>query len=330
MNVAIFSVEPSAVWVDKPGWVADGFREAGHDVRRCHTLDELAAADRECDLLLFDQNAAGLQHISLAESAERRDSHNIWALWQRDLIASEFGKPLAEQCTIQTHGRLFKALDIVFVKERSMLDEYASLGINARWLDQASTSEVPKCEHPERPDYDVLVFGCTDYRQRQSDVRALIGAGFRVLWLADVGELPPGVAGHPWVHPRNLHEVVSRCGVVLGVDLRSDVPGYTSDRTYMAAGMGACYVARVEDYGADSISHSPAADVAAWVYSEQEQLLRIVSQALADRRERERRGMQSRKRVMSKHTYKHRAEEICGIVEGMRGERLAMAAGSVS
>ena len=332
MNVAIFSPQPSAVWVDKPGWATDGFREAGHSVRRCHDLADLPAAHRECDLLLFDQNAAGLQHIDLAISAERRAwrEHNVWALWQRDLIASEVGKPLAEQCTLQTHGRLFKAVDVAFVKERSMLGEYAAIGINARYLDQASTSDYPKCSHVERPEWDVLVFGCTDYKQRRSDVRSLVGAGFRVLWLADVGDLPPGVAGHPWVHPRDLHEVVSRCGVVLGVDLRSDVPCYTSDRTYLAAGMGACYVARVEDYGSDSGSLSPAADLAAWVYSDQEQLLRIVSQALADRDERERRGYASRARVLAKHTYKHRAEEICGVVESLRGERLAAAAGSVS
>lgn len=335
MKVAIFSPKPSAVWVDKLGWVSDGFSQDGHDVRRCHSLADIPTADAECDLLLFDQNAGGLANVDLGIAAEKRAKskrNSVWAWWQRDLVAMERDLPFAKQCTIETHGRALRAMDVVFVKERSMLDEYAAMGINARWLDQAATSEVPKCEHPERPEWDVLLFGCTSYRQRRDDARALADAGFRVLWLSSYAQypLPPKIDTLPWTHPDKLPALASRCGLILGVDYRTDVPGYTSDRTYMAAGMGACYIARVEDYGADSGSLSPVADVAAWIYSDQEQLIQIVRTALADRDERERRGYASRERVMSKHTYKHRAAEICGIVDELRGKRLVSAAGAVS
>ena len=155
----------------------------------------------------------------------------------------------------------------------------------------------------------MLVLGSTGYAQRRTDARALADAGYRVLWAGMAGSdpVPPGVEWHPWVHPLKLPELVSRCGVVLGVDWRSDLPGYTSDRTYLACGMGACYVGRCG--GA-----SPPAGLAAWVYRSTDELIAIVRTAMADVHERRRRGERSRECVMARHTYAHRAEEIVELV----------------
>jgi hypothetical protein len=181
---------------------------------------------------------------------------------------------------------------------------------------------VPVPFSPTRLEWDVLVLGSPGYAQRRADARALAAAGFRVLWagMAASDPVPPGVEWHPWVHPLKLPELVSRCGVVLGVDWRSDLPGYTSDRTYLACGMGACYVARYTDCGSDfpSASYSPAAALAAWIYSSTDELIEIVRLALSDVDERRRRGQWSRQCVMERHTYKHRAEEIVNLVAPAR------------
>jgi hypothetical protein len=211
-----------------------------------------------------------------------------------------------------------RGMDIVFVKEKSLLDEYHQLGINAVWLDQACPADMPECEHCDRPEWDALVLGSTGYAQRRADARALADAGFRVLWagMASSDPVPPRVEWHPWVHPLKLPELVSRCGVVLGVDWRSDLPGYTSDRTYLACGMGACYIARYTDCGPafPPASYSPAAALAAWIYSSTDELIELVRLATSNVDERRRRGQWSRQCVMERHTYKHRAEEIVNLV----------------
>jgi hypothetical protein len=328
MKVAIVSPKPQDVLVDKLGWVADGFSSASHEVTRVHDLAGVCAADAECELLLFDQKAAGLSRCELTELASA-PHRALWVQWWRDLVALEPHKELAEQPYLRSFGSLMRAMDIVFVKERTLLNEYASLGIDARWLDQACPAEMPACTHPERPDWDVLVLGSTAYDQRRQDAAALATAGYRVLWtgLAGRDPVPAGVEWQPWRHPLvELPQLVNRCAVVLGVDWCCDLPGYTSDRTYLAAGMGACYVARYTDYGCDSPPgvYSPAAAVASWIYYDRKSLLNVVRAALADRAERRRRGADARALVMARHTYRRRAEEIAELVEERTLAEMAM------
>ncbi|MGH7139191.1 MAG: glycosyltransferase family protein, partial [Pirellulales bacterium] len=359
MNVALVCDPPDAVLVHKPTWVADGFRAAGHTVRLVHDLAGVRAADAECDLLLFDHKASGMNRAALAELAQCRlslresayvadfvrslargasdtqNSHEfcyaarpaVWAQWWRDLIAVDPAKTLAEQDYLRSFGAIMRGMDIVFVKERSLVDEYHALGINAYWLDQACPAEMPACEHHELPEWDVLVLGSPGYVQRRADARALADAGFRVLWagMSASDPVPPGIEWHPWVHPLKLPELVSRCGVVLGVDWRSDLPGYTSDRLYLACGMGACYIARCGRFpcrvGPASLrapaQHAdgvPQAALAAWVYRNTDELVEFVRLAMSDISERRRRGQQSRRLVMAEHTYAHRAMEIINLV----------------
>jgi hypothetical protein len=330
MRLAIVYAAPDDMLVDKPGWVADGFMAAGHDVLRVHDLGGVRSADAYCDLLLFDQHAAGCNVGSLAELAAGRRA--VWVQWWRDLIAYDRTKPLAQQDHIRTFGHFLRRLDRVFVKERAATGAsaaFAELGIKAAYLDQACPADMPAFEHVERSEFDVLVLGTTAYRQRRDDARALAAAGYRVLWagLAGPDMLPDGVIGHPWVHPtRELPALAGRCGVLLGVDYTTDVPGYTSDRSYLAGGMGACYIARVDvsSYGAEW-SHAelakvaPAMHAASWCYESTEGLLECVRQAMASRDERERRGHTARERIMSAHTYRHRAEEIVRVASGGTG-----------
>ena len=318
MHIALVSPKPNATMVDKLGWVAEGFQAAGHEVLRVHDLAGVRAVDDVCELLLFDQKAGGLNRADLIEMAlaPRRAT---WVEWWRDLVAFEPRAPLAEQPFVRSFGRLMRAMDLVLVKERCLLDEYTALGVHAVWFDQACPEEMPQCVHSEYPEWDVLVLGSTAYDQRRRDAATLAAAGFRVVWAGLPGRdpVPSGIEWRPWRHPTNeLPQFVGRAALVLGVDCRSDVPGYTSDRSYLVAGTGACYVARATDYGIDTApgAASPAADVAAWIYDDRESLVNVVRAALADPGERKRRGERSRALVMSQHTYLRRAEQIVALV----------------
>ena len=318
MHVAIISSKPNATLVDKLAWVADGFRAAGHEVVRMHDMAGVKEADEQCEMLLFDQKTAGLSVAELTELA-REPRTATWVQWWRDLVAIEPKASLVEQPFVRSFGRLMQAMDLVLVKERSMRDEYASLGIRAAWLDQACPEDMPPCNPAEHLEWDVLVLGSTAYNQRRQDAAALVAAGFRVAWAGLPGRepVPSGIEWRPWLHPtQELPQLLGRAAIVLGVDFRSDVPGYTSDRSYLAAGMGACYVARVTDYGADSApaAASPAAELAAWIYDDRESLVNVVRTAMADPGESRRRAARSRALVMSRHTYRRRAEQIVELV----------------
>lgn len=301
MKLGIVCERPGDTLVCKGEWVADGFRAVGHDVRLVHTLVDVRAADAECDLLVFDHKNAAQNRTDLIELAPRRKA--VWLQWWRDLVAFDPTLPLAEQPYVQSFRGLMEAMDVVFVKERSLLAEYRALGINARWLDQACPATMPACHHAERPDHDVLVLGSTSYRQRMADVRALVQAGLRVLWAGLPGSdpIPSGAEAHPWIHPLELPRLMSNCAVVLGVDWRSDVDGFTSDRTWLVCGAGACYVRR-RSLGMP--------DVPSFDYGDHGELVTLVRRLVGDHELRAETGEAARRCVMQNHTYANRAAEI--------------------
>ena len=331
MKFALVSPALTVVLCDIVAWGADALVAAGHEVRRVHDLAGVVAADAACDVLLFDHKHAGLNWNSLAELGRSCSRRSIWLQWWRDLVATDPATSLAKQANMVVYGKVMRVMDAVLVKERSLLDDFRDCGVNARWFDQACPAEMPACDHPAAPDWDVLVLGSISYPQRYDDARTLAAAGYRVLWagLTDCITVPEGCDWRPWAHPlRELPQLVSRCALVLGVDWRSDLPGYTSARSYLVAGMGACYIARSADYGDHALGHSPAAQVAAWIYDCRESLLNVVRRALNHPEERRSRGELSRQLVLNRHTYHHRARELLELVCELQGAHLMRAAGA--
>lgn len=330
MKIAIVSAEPNGILCDKLAWVASALTDCGHEVRRVHHHSDIPTVDDECDCVLFDHKTAGVNHNNIAELGKSHKA--IWIQWWRDLVHTEPSESLARQPNMVAFGKVMRVMDAVLVKERTLLPDYKALGIRAQWFDQACPREMPACVHTEQPEFDVLVVGnCeSEYKQRRADARALADAGYKVAFCSLPGTEtpPPGCESFPWQHPvKELSQLVSRFAIVLGVDYRTDLPGYTSDRTYLAAGMGACLIARIADYGTNTLSHSPAASVAAWVYDCQESLLNTVRTALAKPTERKARGMAARQMVLKHHTYHNRAKELTSIIGELRGKRLTEAAG---
>lgn len=249
MKVAIVSAPPDRLWVDKFGWLVDASAALGHDVRRVHHISDLAAADDWADLVLFDQYAAGLPPGNFPQAAD--DKTAIWSQCWRDLLCTDPKAPVARQETYHANGRVMRAMDAVFVKERNRIDEYRSADVKAVYLDtQGCPADMPACNYAEKPEFDVLVLGNADraYVERRNDVAALVKDGYRVVWAGLTNTPAPyGVHGHAWVHPtKGLPQLASRCAVALNVDLRYE-PGYTSDRTWLLAGCGIPVVSRVPD-----------------------------------------------------------------------------------
>jgi len=239
----------------KNGWVAQALRDAGHEVTRIATADDLRRADAECDVVLFSQKGAGLPHADVMSAAKGRQA--VWACWVFDLMAMRgrglqgqstlFRTDYAQRPILNSFATLLAECDIVFVKERGLLADYHRLGIKAVWLDQGCPCGMPATEYADAPEYDVLLWGCThnEWRERRNDVAALVNAGYVVAWAGAAG--PPVVGGSlplQFCPPFELPSLISKAAVVLCCDMRHDIDGYWSDRFWLATGAGACVVRR--------------------------------------------------------------------------------------
>jgi len=247
MKLAVISAHHQR-W-GKYTWVAAALERTGHEVRCAAFSDDVAKAERWADVSIWEpkwlQNHVG----------PRQRSGCFRVGWMFDLVAFA-PKPLAEQPLLfQWDGqkmaetplmRGLRSCDLALVKERSLLAEYRELGVNAEWFDQACPHWIGECEHREHPRWDALVLGTTRWRQRREDVAAMVGAGLRVGWAVQEGNYGglKGVEYVPFVPPEKLPGLVSDAAVVVDCGVRSDLPGYWSDKFWLVLGMGACHVRR--------------------------------------------------------------------------------------
>ena len=338
MNVALVYPERPA-W-PKMRWVKDAIDSLGHRTRHVNTqgrnataiLEDVAAADAECDLILFCQKGFGLSAADLCDLAEERRA--LWGQWWFDLLAVDHTLPLCEQsCLREKDGggqyqdadmlRLMRMMDLVFVKERSLVRDYHALGVNARWLDQACPSWLGACEHASPPEFDVLVFGSRGmaWRQRRRDAGDLVREGFTVAWAGHPdGDVPPGCQPLPFCPPEKLPELASRAAVVLCVDARHDVEGYWSDRLWLATGMGACVVRRfTPGLPGGVVAHTR-------LTSESAGLFYSVRRLCGSPGLRRSLGTAARRYVMANHTYEHRVQELLEQCSNLKRESAVCAA----
>jgi len=300
---------------DKYAWVAAALERTGHEVRRAMFGDEVTAAERWADVSVWEpkwlQNHVG-------------PSGCFRVGWMFDLIARQDG-PLAEQRLLFGWDgqrmaetallRGLKSCDLALVKERSLLDEYRGLGVNAEWFDQGCPHWIGECEHREPPRWDALVLGTTRWRQRREDVAALVAAGLRVGWAVQEGDYGHvgGVEYVPFVPPERLPELASEAAVVVDCGARSDLPGYWSDKFWLVLGMGACHVRR----WSPGLPRDPAESPTYLTYGDARQLAAIVGEAplRTSAEDRKQMGKRAREWVLSNHTYTHRARELVRLCE---------------
>ncbi len=330
MKIAV--AQPRHAKWPKFDWVANAAESLGHRVTRFTAKDDLSAVDADSDVLLFSHKGSGIGAPDITQAAVGHKA--VWVTWQFDLMALDPKVPLAvspafNKWTSQKkweptdHLRCLRAMDFVGVKERGLLSEYAALGVNAFWADQGCPSNMPRCEHREIPEWDVLLFGSSgdDRRQRKQDVRSLLAEGFTVAWAGHVGgDIPSGVLPLAFCPALELPALASRAAVVLGVDYRHDLDGYWSDRVWLALGMGACHVRR----HTEGLSGLPMA-----TYTKTSELLAHVAALRADRGRRETTGKLARAVVLDHYTYESRLQEMLCRLPIKRPVPLAMVAGQL-
>lgn len=280
-------------------WLVDALLSMGHEIRVIRTFEELKAQDQACDLILFQQRESGVGHSDVGRIASHKA---IWiSVWWDLLITQE------HTGLIDIFGSMLRRMDLVTVKERGHLQAYAELGIKASYLDQGCPSWIPVCDRSNAR-FDCLVIGnrMEHYTDRFCDAMALRDAGFSVGWAGTGGALPLGIADVPWVHPSHFHHLVGMAHLVLSVDQRNDIEGYTSDRLWLAMGSGACVLKR----------KSPGLPDAPYVeYRSHEQLMNEAKRLLGSKPDIERIGRGAREWVMKNATVEQRAVDLLKLAE---------------
>jgi hypothetical protein len=215
-------------------WVADALLELGHALIHLTSIEMLMDVEKTCDLVLFEhrENPIGRKQIAKQGAGHK----SIWVQWWFDLLIEQ-----RHQDLITVFGDLMRTMDFVAVKERCVDRYQQEFGINAFRLDQGCPPWMGAVQYQSDPEFDVVIFGTRmeEYSQRYDEARILAAADFRVAWAGDNGLPPPGVTDISFCPAGELPALLSRGAVCLCVDLRDDVPGYWSDRVWLAGGAGA-------------------------------------------------------------------------------------------
>jgi hypothetical protein len=274
-------------------WVCAALSQIGHDVVAVNDVQQMERANDECDLLLFEHRDCGVGRRHVLNLAPKKRCQ--WAQWWFDLFQMEQSLPIAETNNWRHLGEVMQCFDRVFVKERSRVEEYRSLGVRAEYMDQGCPSPWRMIQLDEHPKYDVIVFGSVDpqwYRQRIRVASELVAAGMRVGWASQTGTVPNGVERLPWCHPKDLPWLMSNAYGVLCVDADPVVDGYWSDRHWLVRGAGATPITLNDPVAnVELLKSLPVED-------------RVVCAAMI------------RNTVMEAHTYEHRASAI---IDSLRG-----------
>lgn len=227
----------------KMRWVHEALLSLGHRVDRARDASGFPELSQTCDLVLLTQKGFGGRWPDLKAHFPKRKA--VVAQWWFDLIAVQPEIPLAMQGYLSpdNHLPLMRGCDFVFVKEASMLPEFHALGVKAYHLDQGCAVDAQECVRSESPTWDVLLWGQA-YPERTADAVALADAGMTVAWAGCNRAVPRGVESLPWCQPNDLPKLAGKSSCILSCDKRNDVPGYWSDRFWMALGMGCCVLRR--------------------------------------------------------------------------------------
>lgn len=277
-------------------------------------MDDVKRADQACDFILFEQRGpASLCIPDLVEFSQERQS--VWLQWYFDLNVFD-DTPLERQPAVEPFLGIMRGMDVVFVKEKDRLPDYRHIGVNAVWLDQGCPSAMRQANLQQNPEFDVILWGSSSrpmWRQRWHDVEQLVSAGFEVAWGTSDGIVPAGVIRLPGCQPMEIPSLVEKASVTLVVDARSDIKGYWSDRIWLAAGAGACIVRRA------GVSGGCLPGIG---YFTGNSLLSLVADLCENYAERKRRGEESRKFTMARHTYESRCQEVIRHAQSILDERL--------
>lgn len=280
----------------KFAWVHQALGQMGYTVTHVRNSAELEAADKECDLILFEHKNAGLPIPDIISIG--REHKAQWVQWWFDLVFVD-DLPLTEGERRHLVD-VMRTMDVCCVKEMSKLKDLHDIGIPAVYTDQGCPSWWPQSR--VKAEVDVIMCGrsARHYVERREDVEELVRCGYSVGWAChNTDHLPKHVRRYPWQVGERLIDNFSLGKVVLSCGKRNDEPGYRSDGIWLALGAGCAVVKRwtpgMPEGPYESYESSPVPAVRRLLNSE-------------SRRNRFRK--EAREWVMERHTIEHRLRSI--------------------
>lgn len=206
-----------------------------------------------------------------------------------------------------TTARACEAYDLVFVASDPFAEELGRrVGRPVRVLHQATD---PDRFFPELggPKHDILFVGNSRHVKRPA-LTTLAGSPYGLAvygknWSAEL--LDPAVVKGEWIPNEDLHCYYRSAAIVLSdhwPDMRDD--GFISNRVYDALASGAFVVSDSVAGIGDRFAGAVA------TYTDEQDLLAVVRDALADPDDRQRRADRGRAIVLARDTFDHRAATI--------------------
>jgi hypothetical protein len=299
-------------------FVSDALGALGHSVFHAQTLDDLRYADSNCDFLLFEQRGPAELCLPDLRDFLTGPRKSACIQWFFDLNIFDDSLPVKDQAPVAPFLEVMQGMDLVLVKERDRLNDYADAGIVALWFDQGCPSTMRQAVLKQSPEFDVVLWGSASrplWKQRWNDVDCLCRMGFKVGWFTDHGEpLPNGCIRRPGYQPLELPEVIEQGKVTLCVDAVQHIDGYWSDRIWLAAGAGACIIRRDNR----SIELRPGEP-----YTSEAALVEIAKRYCADFRERRSCGEFARCLTLPANSYESRCEQLVNHAQRLIDQRHA-------
>jgi hypothetical protein len=243
--LVVYSDSPK--WM-KMHWMVNALRSCGNDVLETHDAAGLQKHEADVDCVLF-QHKGVIRWATLKDIAAKRTA--IWVQVWFDLIALDPKVSLVKQHLFERNADILREMDLVFVKEHSLLKEYWAAGVRAVWLDQgvpATIASMRSDDIDRRVKCDVLLWGQgrPHYSSRHADVEALIDKGYSVQWIDGRNTRAKCL---PRAKPEDLVQQGFSSRAMLAVGRRNDVAGYVSDAYWLAVATGRPVLKRNECIG---------------------------------------------------------------------------------
>jgi len=228
-------------------------------------------------------------------------------LWSFDLVAMDPTRPLHEQA--RWHGDAWRTLDVMLVRERSLVGEYRRHGVPAHWSDQACwpANCIGRTFAPVHP-CDV---GFAGQGYAHGGRRELVGTLAQRhdvhVWCHNERSWDGlDVTWHRGLYDGNFGQIVADAKVIIGTNYRNDLDGCWSNRLWEVLGAGGFFLTRRVPGLADVVTdgvHCVMFDTVADAVAK-------AAYYLAHPAERQRIARQGQTHAWMHHTYAHRLRDL--------------------
>lgn len=309
-------------WKPDEERVATALDRAGATVVRLGALDEDLEGrlrEGESDWVLFSKIRS--QDPGLVPRLRNQNLRAGFAQILFDLMDFEDriirGVPWIRRSRLSWWLPVAGQMDVVFLKEKDHLERYGRSEVRGYYLDQAcDADESPVNETSSSMSCDVAFFG-THFADRARMLRR-IGKGRTIRIFSDRPRSWRwgGLRAEPAAYGLRLAQAVAGAKIVYGESVRSDIPGYWSDRVYRILGHRGFFLTRYVPGLEDFFTNH---EHLVWGRDDDE-IAALATRYLSDEPARRRIAAAGFSHARAHHTYDHRARELLGVLERTRGK----------